>query len=304
MFKLRAISFPLLLLLLAMIVYWQDAGIYIVVFLAPLIAGVLLYEVTGMLKALQIETYRKSLVIGGALLFFLLFVRVLCGQNLFRLLSLSTSIVPLALFAFCWLLLLFASDKKAAFSKMLYTMSLGFIVLFPLFLMVQTYFSGVPLPMGPRPLFMGARNLLFLILVTKAMDTGGYIVGMLSNRYMKNGNHKMIPSVSPNKSWEGTAGGLVFSIGVSLIFWAIYSEAPYCRLPQQMLGVSGWWYILAGAVLGIGSLAGDLTESALKRAAGVKDSGKLIPGMGGVFDVFDSFLFNGMLFFVLAAFKF
>jgi len=304
MFKLRAISFPLLLVLLALIVYWQDNGVYIVIFLAPLIAGALLYEVTGMVKALQIETYRKSLVIGGALLFFLLFGRVLCNQGLFRFLSMMISLVPVILFACCWLVLLFAADKKAAFSKMLYTISLGFIVLFPLFLMMQTYFGGMPLPMGPRPLFTGARNLLFLILVTKAMDTGGYIAGMLSSRYMKNGNHKMIPAVSPNKSWEGTAGGLVLSVGVSLIFWAIYSDAPYCRLPQQMLGFSVWWYVLAGVLLGIGSLAGDLTESALKRASGVKDSGKLIPGMGGVFDVFDSFLFNGMLFFVLAAFKF
>lgn len=304
MFKLRAISFPLLLVLLAVIVYWEKFGIYIIVFLAPMIAGALLYEVTGMVKKLQIETYRKSLVIGGTLLFFLLFVRVLCGPGLFKFLSFITSIAPLGLFAYCWLQLLFAADKKGAFSKMLYTMSLGFIVLFPLFLLMQTYLSGVALPMGPRPLFMGARNLLFLILVTKAMDTGGYIAGILSQRYMKNGNHKMIPSVSPNKSWEGTAGGLALSIGVSLIFWAIYSDAPYCRLPQQMLGFSFWWYVLAGLVLGIGSLAGDLTESALKRASGVKDSGQIIPGMGGVFDVFDSFLFNGMLFFVLAAFKF
>ena len=54
-------------------------------------------------------------------------------------------------------------------------------------------------------------------------------------------------------------------------------------------------------MLGLGSFAGDLTESALKRTAGVKDSGHIIPGMGGVFDVLDSFIYNGMLFWVLYA---
>ena len=69
-----------------------------------------------------------------------------------------------------------------------------------------------------------------------------------------------------------------------------------------MMGTTLVWYLVAGIVLGIGSLAGDLTESALKRACGVKDSGALIPGMGGIFDVVDSFIYNGFLFFLLAAF--
>ena len=120
---------------------------------------------------------------------------------------------------------------------------------------------------------------------------------------MKNGNHKICPSISPKKSWEGTVGGLLFSVGVSLIFWKIYAEAPFCRMPFQNLGTSIWWYITAGVVLGIGSLAGDLTESALKRSAGVKDSGVIIPGMGGVFDVLDSFIYNGALFIVLGMWK-
>ena len=132
---------------------------------------------------------------------------------------------------------------------------------------------------------------------------GGYIFGMLSGRWMKNGNHKICPSISPKKSWEGTVGGLLFSVGVSLIFWKIYAEAPFCRMPFQNLGTSIWWYITAGVVLGIGSLAGDLTESALKRSAGVKDSGAIIPGMGGVFDVLDSFIYNGALFIVLGMWK-
>ena len=72
---------------------------------------------------------------------------------------------------------------------------------------------------------------------------------------------------------------------------------------MQNLGTSLSWYVAAGILLAIGSLAGDLTESALKRACDVKDSGHIIPGMGGVFDVMDSFIYNGVIFWVLGALR-
>ena len=59
------------------------------------------------------------------------------------------------------------------------------------------------------------------------------------------------------------------------------------------------WAMLAGVVLSLGSFFGDLTESAVKRLCGVKDSGSFVPGMGGAFDVLDSFLYNGILFWML-----
>jgi CDP-diglyceride synthetase len=135
---------------------------------------------------------------------------------------------------------------------------------------------------------------LFLVLVTKAMDTGGYIFGELSSLLM-GGNHKICPSFSPKKSWEGTIGGLIFSVGVSLLFYN-YDPVDFGSDPVSGTCFSIYIYIILGIMLGLGSFAGDLTESAVKRICGVKDSNNIIPGMGGAFDVLDSFIYNGILF--------
>jgi phosphatidate cytidylyltransferase len=93
------------------------------------------------------------------------------------------------------------------------------------------------------------------------------------------GKHKMYPRVSPNKSWEGAVFGFVFAI-ISAV------AAKYLVLEYLTLGQS----IVVGVIVGIFGQIGDLVESLMKRDAGVKDSSKLIPGHGGVFDRFDSLL--------------
>jgi phosphatidate cytidylyltransferase len=123
------------------------------------------------------------------------------------------------------------------------------------------------------------------------MDTGGYIFGKLS-AVICGGNHKICPTFSPKKSWEGTLGGLLFSVGDALLFWKY----------NPVIGTAVWKYVVCGIVLGLGSFAGDLTESAVKRICGVKDSNHIIPGMGGAFDVLDSFIYNGIIFTLLLMF--
>lgn len=106
-----------------------------------------------------------------------------------------------------------------------------------------------------------------------ATDTGAYLIGR------QFGSHPLAPNVSPKKTIEGAAGGLIFSILVALGFW--YS-----------IGGASWkLYVALAVVIGISGQIGDLFESALKRSAGVKDSGKLIPGHGGILDRFDSLVF-------------
>jgi phosphatidate cytidylyltransferase len=146
----------------------------------------------------------------------------------------------------------------------------------------------VPLTFTGVVYYGGAFLFLFLVLVTKAMDTGGYIFGKLS-AVICGGNHKICPTFSPKKSWEGTLGGLLFSVGVALLFWKY----------NPVIGTAVWKYVVCGIVLGLGSFAGDLTESVVKRICGVKDSNHIIPGMGGAFDVLDSFIYNGIIFFFL-----
>lgn len=110
-------------------------------------------------------------------------------------------------------------------------------------------------------------------------DSGAYIVGSLTAK-RKGGNHKMFPRVSPAKSWEGLIGGFVFDLIAGYVFFHLGWTA-------DMGLVNSLYLALAVGVFGT---MGDLMESLMKRTLGVKDSGKFMPGHGGVLDRFDSLL--------------
>lgn len=118
-------------------------------------------------------------------------------------------------------------------------------------------------------------------------DTAAYCVGSLTAK-RKNGNHKMAPYISPKKSWEGLIGGALFTIATALLLahcgWlnGVFGECSTTKLNMIAAGF--------GLVAVIGGTLGDLMESLLKRSVGVKDSGKFLPGHGGVLDRFDSLL--------------
>ena len=130
--------------------------------------------------------------------------------------------------------------------------------------------------------------LVAAILTTKSSDIGAYFTGMTIGR------HKMIPWLSPKKTWEGLLGGIVFAAAVGGVL-AHFSAA----LPQESDRYPWWVGAVAGALAAVVGQAGDLAESAFKRDAGLKDSGRILPGMGGVLDVLDSPLFTGPLFYWL-----
>jgi phosphatidate cytidylyltransferase len=122
--------------------------------------------------------------------------------------------------------------------------------------------------------------LVFLpILLTWATDIGAYAVG----RSM--GKKKLIPSVSPGKTVEGAAGGLVIAILVCLLY------VRFILMPFASLGMTIQGAVLFAIVVSVAAQTGDLAESLLKREAGVKDSSRIIPGHGGILDRFDSMLF-------------
>ncbi len=126
--------------------------------------------------------------------------------------------------------------------------------------------------------YVGAQQpmlLLAMFVIIWVNDTGAYCVGSLI------GKHKMIPSVSPGKSWEGLIGGFVFALGAGYIFFA----DPFGFTGLQLNN----WAMTTFLIAGLGTL-GDLLESRLKRFLGIKDSGKAIPGHGGWLDRFDSAL--------------
>jgi phosphatidate cytidylyltransferase len=124
----------------------------------------------------------------------------------------------------------------------------------------------------------GHFYLLYFVLITKFSDTGAYAVGSLI------GKHKMIPRISPGKTWEGFGGAIVVSTIASLVF---------VHFAREKMPAMNWVHaIILGVVLSSTAVIGDLIESLFKREAGVKDSGKFFPGIGGMLDLLDSLLFN------------
>jgi phosphatidate cytidylyltransferase len=130
----------------------------------------------------------------------------------------------------------------------------------------------------------GKFYVLYFILVTKFSDTGAYVVGSLIGR------HKMIPRVSPGKTWEGFGGAIVISTGASLLFAHLAGD--------KLAGMTWVHATILGIVLSTSAVIGDLIESIFKREAGVKDSGKFFPGIGGILDLLDSLLFNAPIMYV------
>jgi phosphatidate cytidylyltransferase len=128
------------------------------------------------------------------------------------------------------------------------------------------------------PTVDGHYYLLYFILITKFSDTGAYAVGSMIGR------HKMIPRISPGKTWEGFGGAILVSTLASLLFVHF--------LGHKMAGMNWVHAIVLGVTLSVAAVVGDLIESLFKREAGVKDSGKLFPGIGGILDLLDSLLFN------------
>lgn len=131
----------------------------------------------------------------------------------------------------------------------------------------------------------GAWWLVAALVITWANDSAAYFAGRLLGR------HKLYPAVSPNKTWEGFFGGMAGSVGGLFIERAFF-------FPQMTV----YDCILVGVVGGILGPLGDLCESMLKRAYGVKDSGKLIPGHGGMLDRVDALLFNAPMVFLYIKF--
>ena len=131
-------------------------------------------------------------------------------------------------------------------------------------------------------LAFGVGALVSLIIVVKMGDTGAYLVGRLLGR------HKMAPTISPGKTWEGAAGAVFFACLGAWLSWLFFFPATNVA---GSAAASKWAWIPYGIAVAVAGIFGDLAESLLKRDAGRKDSSTWMPGFGGVLDVLDSLLF-------------
>jgi len=130
----------------------------------------------------------------------------------------------------------------------------------------------------------GMLHLIALLAIIKFADAGAYFAGKSFGR------HKLIPSISPGKTIEGLIGGMLLSIVIAYFFLRVL--LPWCGVPG---GQFFWGPALLGCLLTMVGLVGDLLESMVKRTVGAKDSGVLLPGLGGVWDVTDSLLLTAIV---------
>jgi phosphatidate cytidylyltransferase len=132
----------------------------------------------------------------------------------------------------------------------------------------------------------GAMVLLWMIAVTKFTDMGAYITGSMIGR------HKMIPHVSPGKTWEGFGGAIFFALLAGCGLYALgHDDVAGFATGLHVLG--GWpQVIVLSVVMALLAVVGDLAESVVKRSLGAKDSGNMLPGIGGSLDLIDSLCFT------------
>jgi len=130
---------------------------------------------------------------------------------------------------------------------------------------------------------------VYFLLGTCMSDIGAYAIGILF------GKHKMNPRISPNKTWEGFAGGIAFSFVFSFVFGLLVSINGNPLIGGVLDAEHWYWILLISLVMPIASVIGDFIFSAIKRHYGIKDFSNILPGHGGVLDRIDSILINGIV---------
>ena len=247
-------------------------GVFVLLIATLSVAG--LAEFYGLAEKRGLAHFKYCGIIGGMLLMVGTFLNVTghVGMNNSpaRVNDFETSFLILFVLGLC-LRQLFAKDSPAGLTAIAVTLfGLMYVPWLLNFLQKINFFPGL----GGN----GKFYVLYFILVTKFSDTGAYTVGSLI------GKHKMIPRISPGKTWEGFGGAIVVSTLASVLFAHFFRD--------KLFGMTWIHAVILGVILSVCAVVGDLIESLFKRETGVKDSGNFFPGIGGILDLLDSLLFN------------
>jgi len=222
------------------------------------------------------------------------FMKMIEGKNSNLLYYISVALIPIAIFSG------FIGEIKHL--HLIYIILFGIIAVIYIFFsptsiqnlvgsaFILFYFGWIPAHLIILHKENNGPGLITLFIVAVALcDSGAYLVGKTIGKY------KLAPTLSPNKTLEGSIGGFVFSILGMLILWLLHIYYFTEFLPKSTM----LYYVKWGIILSILSQLGDLLESRWKREAGIKDSGSIFPGHGGVLDRCDGMLFSFPFFFYL-----
>ncbi|MDN2452350.1 phosphatidate cytidylyltransferase [Lactobacillus sp. UCMA15818] len=243
------------------------AVVALIIFVPLVWLGGVLFDILAILLGLvalsEILIMRKKLLVSPeAVISMLAALAVLIPQSWLNFLPSDTTRFTIFYF-FVLILLMYTVITKNRFSFD----DAGMLIL-------GTIYSSVGFHYLMQARNVGISTVFYLLLIVWSTDSGAYLVGR------KLGKNKLAPHISPNKTWEGSIGGVIIAIVIAGGFTLIY--------PQNFGLVS---VLLITLILSIVGQMGDLVESALKRFYGVKDSGRILPGHGGILDRFDSLLF-------------
>ncbi len=237
-------------------------------FLFAVATGLTVWEFTGLVnKRDGVDTNRFICTVAGVYLFFAI-TGFTSGQTP------STVFIPYLVTLIYLLVAELYAKNPDPIQTWAYTMMSQLYIALPFSMVSVLAFRATP----EGVVFTSLMPLsVFVFLWTN--DTGAYCCGSLLGR------HKLFPRVSPGKSWEGSVGGAVFVMAVSALVWYL---ADAYDVNDLQLGLAQWLGL--GLVVVVFGTWGDLVESLFKRTLGIKDSGNILPGHGGMLDRFDSSL--------------
>lgn len=297
MFVHRFCSMIILLGLLFLTLLGNDIGSIAYFIFGVLLSFFVTKEICEIFSNIKICSNKKTLCILNTAAFIITYLAVeintikfLKDIDISRIAFIGGFVFLCALFIASLFQILCSVNNEEKLKKAMMNIVLFLFINFPIFLITAIYALGKGKLYFPSEGSLFSLNVLFLyfILVTKSGDIGAYAIGTLCGKLMKNGTHKMIPSVSPKKSFEGLFGGIIVSVALSCVF-------VYC-FDIKMLNRHFLVPVMSGLVLYFGGMFGDLVESSIKRTCQVKDSGKTIPGIGGIYDLLDSLFLSAPAF--------
>ena len=238
------------------------------IFLFALVTGLTVWEFTGLVNDRPGVTVNRFISTVAGVYFFLAMAGTCSGFTS------STVFIPYLITIVYLLIAELYAKQEDPIHDWAYTMMSQMYVVLPFSLLNMLAFRAAP--EGIMYIYTLPLSVFVFLWVN---DTGAYCCGSLF------GKHKLFPRISPGKSWEGSIGGGIFVLAAAALVW--YLTDSYDMNPT---GMGMWEWMGLGLVVVVFGTWGDLVESLFKRTLGIKDSGNILPGHGGMLDRFDSSL--------------